>query len=151
MEAELDAFKELYSPIENSKIITIKKRKDFNDVRYSEFFSKEWNIRAYISYLEFSEPIIDFEGNEQKRLSLKTVWFLPESPYWNFWLEDKEGYSFGSSNPFAHLNEPFRSYSKQRLENWQKQAFDMHNRGLKKLEDLFYNNKKLEKDFLQSL
>ena len=145
MEVKLDEFDF------ESKTINIEKRRDFNDFHYSEYFSKEWNVRAYISYLEFSEPIIDFKGNEQNKLSLKTIWFLPENPYWMIWLNDERAFQFGESKSFGNLNESFWNYSKQKLEDWQKQALDMHSLGLRKLENLFYKGEKLQKNFLEHL
>ena len=134
--------------INGEYIIGIRTSKRPNYDRYSEYFPERWNVRSYISEINFSNPLIDFKGNENNKLSLKAVWSDPESPLWNMWLSGEKGYVLGNEKRFGELDEPFRSYSEKRLIDWQKQAFLMHRNALLRLEDLFYEDKEIKENFL---
>ena len=127
-------------------IIDIRTLRDANDEGYSEFFPDEWNVRGYLSKINFSNPLID--SNEEKNigLTLSTIWYLPNSPCWKICLSNEEGFALDVKY-FGRLDKSFLDYSEKKLINWQKQGLSAHKEALSKLEDLFYQDKELSKNF----
>ena len=123
-------------------MITVKTKANFNNSCYSLYFPPKLNISSYKSSLEFSEPLIDFKGRENDKLSLMTIWFLPNNPFWQIYINNEIGNSLDTLK-FGELYKPFGDYSKGGLEFWQKNAFKIHSIELKNLENLFYEEKRI--------
>lgn len=130
------------------KIIGIETLRKPNDKTYSEYFPERWDVSSYISRINLSYPLLDFKGNKNNKLSLKTIWWDYENPFWDTHLEDERGYVLGETNQFGRLDEPFSGYSERRLIKWQKQAFLIHTKTLFQLENAFYNGEEIPKNFL---
>ena len=98
-------------------------------------------VESYVSDISFSHAFQDFKGFGNYDLRLRTVWFLPETPYWQSILEDRNGMALVSSERFGRLEEPFYSYNEERLKKWQEQGLRAHDSALSKLEDLYWEGK----------
>lgn len=99
-------------------IKTIVQPNDFDimDIKGNSYFPERWDVRGYFSEIEFSEQLIGYKENENSKLTLKTIWFDLNKPYWQIWLENGKGYTFDSRR-FNKLDESFGSYSEERLVN----------------------------------
>jgi len=142
MERCIRVFEEI-ERLPERKIINIKTLRIENDKMYSLYFSEKWNVRSYLSEIDFSSPIIDFKGNKNNKLTLKTTWFNFQRPYWNTSIDDENGFTLGDIKNFGKLNEHFNSYSQDRLIKWQGRALSEHRKALNQLEDLFYQGNKI--------
>jgi len=123
------------------KTITIK------TIRLPEDRNNYIKLRGIASKINFSYPILDYKGKENKELRLKTFWFYLEGPLWNIWLDNQDGYVFLETK-FGQLKEPLRDYSERKLKEWQEQAIERHRKCLEKIEDLYYKGKEIPKNFL---
>lgn len=105
-------------------------------------------IYAINSHITLSEPI-NYSMCSLKDFKLNTEWRLQEGkPYLESYLFDLVSANLQiKSDPFNQLDEPFESYSDQRLKKWREDAFKQHNLYLRKLEDLYWQGKELPKDF----
>jgi len=130
----------------NDKIIRVVTFRLENE-EYYEIFPEGMNLSGYISKIRFSSPIVDFKNNKQMRLDLITRWFIPETPYWSIHLNDEKGIVLGNIKRFGRLEEPFEDYSKNKLGRWQEFALEYHRKALTKIEDLFYHQQALDKNF----
>lgn len=107
-------------------------------------------IRGFFSKIEFPNSIKDYKGRDNKRLFIKTCWFMGSSEIanWDQWIENMEGYLLLNSLKFKNgLKEPIHDYKAERLQKWLECGKEYHNRTLDKIIELYMNNEILEETF----
>ncbi len=107
-----------------------------------------------ISYIEscikLSQPIKYFGGKEKDRLEFFTAYYQPDldSHFWQTTLNDMgDGCRLLVSESFGELKEPFCNYSRKKLKEWLEVGINQHNKCLRKIEDLFWDEKEITEDF----
>lgn len=106
------------------------------------------DFTGIISEIIFSQPIVDFKDNENRRLSVKTTYYREDSGYyWQIILNDRDGYTLLLKR-FGELNEDLSNYTSQRLKLWQEQAVNVHRNVLQRIEDLYWKKERIPKDIL---
>lgn len=114
-------------------------------------------VHSYLRYIPFAEiysyiglslPIKDFKEKENSNLTLLTSYDkLSDLKHWRTMLGDKEDKVFLESKPFEALIGPFEDYSEARIKRWVETGINYHTKCLRRIEDLFWDEKEISQDF----
>jgi len=105
------------------------------------------------SLISFSEPITDYEGKENRSLTLNLTICsggFGTDRYWFMGLDDERGYSLTTA-AFGDLKGNLDDYSKKKLKGWQDSAQRKYKEVLDAIEEAFWKNKEIGKSFLRNI